>query len=111
MRINYYEFPEGTPASVMIAEGCVGYRESDNRLAHWLDVGEAFTAEELDGFTVEDRRLSAIKVSKAKQLLKLYGGKAWTAHSERGGGMFDVTPIIVGSNRKAAYGCTYSRHL
>ena len=37
-------------------------------------------------------------VSFAKKLLKKYGGKAYTQHIDRDGGVFEVTPVELGKN-------------
>lgn len=49
-----------------------------------------------------------ISVTHAKQLLRERGGKAWTEHCERDGGVFEVTPIKLGGNNSRF---KYNRHL
>ena len=101
MRLNYYTFPDNAPARVMVDEGCTGYLP-DGRIVHWWDIEAA----EIDWENVEvtDRTIEGVKVSKAKNLLKLYGGMAWTEHCERDGGCFEVTEITIkGNNSRFKY--------
>lgn len=52
----------------------------------------------------EDKDYDVVSVSLAKKLLKEKGGKAWTEHYERDGGLFEVTHIALkGNNSKFAY--------
>ena len=37
-------------------------------------------------------------ITVAKNLLKEFGGSAWTEHCERNGGCFGITPIELGKN-------------
>lgn len=49
-----------------------------------------------------------VSVSYAKKMLKEKGGRAWTEHYERDGGLFEVTKIeLKGNNTKFKY----NRHL
>lgn len=100
MRLNYYRFPEDVPVAVMVAEGCEGIREDGRRVRWWQ-------AEEIDDWTgirVEDRVLGGITVSAAKNLIKQYGGSAWTQHIDRDGGCFEVTEIHpAGNNSRFRY--------
>ena len=74
MRLSYYRFPEGAPVEI-INEHC--------------DPGEDTTS---------------CSVSWAKQMLKKYGGSAWTEHIDRDGGCFEVTEIkIKGINSRFKY--------
>lgn len=100
VRLNYYLFPEDTPVSAMVAEGCEGIRE-DGRKIHWW---QAEAISDWSGIKVEDRSLGGITVSAAKKLLKQYGGSAWTEHCERDGGCFEVTEIkLQGNNSRFKY--------
>lgn len=104
MRLNYYEFPADAPVSEMIAAGCEGIRE-DGRTVHW------WQTEEITDWTdirVAGRVLEGIKISKAKNLLKQFGGAAWTEHCERDGGCFEVTEIKISGNNSRF---RYNRHL
>lgn len=98
MRLNYYEFPE-----TMSVWDCYcaqvpederepmpeGYEPTDEDRAHWC-------------------QMEGISVTTAKKMLKQYGGKAYTLHMERDGGVFETTPIqLKGNNSKFKY----NRHL
>lgn len=80
MRLHYYRFPEGTPASVLSQYDC----------------------------SPDDDVISGCSVSYAKQMLKLYGGSAWTEHIDRDGGCFEVTEIRLGENNSRF---KYNHHL
>ncbi|MBQ8109351.1 MAG: hypothetical protein IJ124_04195 [Clostridia bacterium] len=100
MRLNYYRFPDDAPVAVMVAEGCEGIRE-DGRLVRWWQAEEIT---DWTGIKVEDKTLGGIKISAAKNLLKQYGGSAWTEHIERDGGCFEVTEITLkGNNSRFKY--------
>ena len=49
-----------------------------------------------------------VKISTAKQLHKAQGGKAWTEHYDRDGGLFETTPIRLAANNSAHH---YNVHL
>ena len=60
--------------------------------------------------TVEDAEdiLSGITIMAAKNLLRQFGGAAWTCHCERDGGCFETTEIkLTGNNSRHKY----NRHL
>lgn len=106
-RINYYEFPETVPAHTRYLNGagllvshchlekpsCLGCKEAD----HWSECTHLIC-------DVAEFEIQGIKVSAAKKLLKEYGGKAYTLHCERDGGVFEVTDITLqGNNSKFKY--------
>ena len=75
MRLNYYQFPEGTPESVLIENECD-----------------------------HDDNIISCSITYAKKMLKQYGGTAWTEHLERDGGCFEVTEIkLTGNNSRFIY--------
>lgn len=47
-------------------------------------------------------------VNNVKQLLKTFGGSGWTEHSDRSGGVFEATEIILKGNNSTHH---YNRHL
>ncbi len=55
-----------------------------------------------------DDTLGGISITRAKQLLRRYGGSAWTEHCERDGGVFEVSEITLTGNNSQF---TYNRHL
>ena len=100
MRITYYRFPDDTPVNVMVTEGCDGYREDGRAVHYW----QAEEIKDWAGIKVEDRTLEGIKISAAKELLRKYGGYAWTEHIDRDGGCFEVTEIkLTGNNSRFKY--------
>ena len=51
-----------------------------------------------------DFYLEGITIRRAKNLLKTFGGSAWTEHCERDGGVFEVTEILLtGNNSRFRY--------
>lgn len=102
MRLNYYRFPEGTPESVLLENGC----------GVVLKNGEMIYPDSIP----EDKRplvdhvddVISCCVSFAKKMLRRYGGAAWTEHIDRDGGCFEVTKIkLQGNNSRFKY----NRHL
>lgn len=102
MRLSYYRFPDGTPESVLLENGC----------------GVVLTNGEMiypDSIPEEKRSLVdciehtvSCSVSFAKQMMKKYGGAGWTEHIDRDGGCFEVTEIrLQGNNSRFKY----NRHL
>lgn len=48
--------------------------------------------------------VDGISVTSAKELLRKYGGSAWTEHYERDGTLFEVTEIhLTGNNSRFKY--------
>ena len=76
MRLNYYEFPEGTASEILKENDC----------------------------SSDDRVLGGVSITTAKKLLKEHGGAAWTEHCDRDGTCFEVTPItLTGNNSRFKY--------
>lgn len=123
MRLNYYEFPEGTDDNILKeyceVENCIfsykGEKKTGMELFYILteedgmEPGNAIDyMEEIPHKVIYERKVSGISVTTAKQLLKQYGGIAYTYHCERDGTVFDVTPIkLKGNNSRFKY----SHHL
>ena len=56
----------------------------------------------------DDSEAEPMSITAAKKLLKKQGGKAWTEHYDRDGGLFEVTGVeLTGNNSKFKY----NRHL
>ncbi len=90
MRLHYYEFPE-----TMTNEDCykaLGYAKEGSPYHKNMDY----------------RHLEGISITTAKLLLKKFGGKAWTEHCERDGGVFEVSEIKLKSNNSRF---KYNHHL
>lgn len=117
-RLHYYQFPENMDAHARFKVGasningyCPMYpeREScggcpnnpDNIRRAWA---------ECEGWlcTESETELSGISITYAKQLLKEYGGHAYTRHIDRDGGCFEITPIELKKNNSRH---KYNRHL
>lgn len=76
MRLHYYRFPENVGPEVMREHGC--------------DEG--------------DDTIGGISITYAKELLKEFGGIAWTDHIERDGSVFETTEIrLAGNNSRFKY--------
>ena len=74
MRLSFYRFP-GTASPEIVEQYCE--RSEDT---------------------------TCCSVSWAKQMLKQYGGSAWTEHIDRDGGCFEVTEIkLKGNNSRFKY--------
>ena len=98
MRISYYRFPDGTPESVLLANGC-GVVLNDGREIYPESIPE-------DKRPLMDHinHTVSCKVSWAKAMMKQHGGSGWTEHIERDGGCFEVTPItLTGNNSRFKY--------
>lgn len=102
MRRTYYQFPEGTPENTLLGNGC----------GVFLISGE----EIFPGSIPDDKRhlvshigrVIPCSITHAKELLKAYGGAAWTEHFERDGGLFEVSEVKLGKNNSRF---KYNRHL
>ncbi len=99
MRANYYRFPEGTPESVLLANGCAVMLKNGEEI--YPDMISEDKRELVD--YIEDT-IYVGTVTRAKELLKLHGGSAYTEHYERDGGLFEVTEIkLKGNNSRYKY--------
>lgn len=103
MRLNYYRFPEGTPESVLLSEGCA-VRLKDGSEIYVKSIPEDMR--ELVAY-IKDT-IYAGSVTNAKRLLKKYGGAAWTEHIDRDGCLFEVSEIALKGNNSRF---KYNRHL
>ena len=119
MRLNYYQFPEGVDAQTRFQNGAEAVGGDPSRAGSECGQGrESCRGCEIhDGFwgdcphfIVNDAEdtLGGIKITAAKNLLRQFGGRAWTSHIDRDGGVFETTPIrLAGNNSKHKY----NRHL
>ena len=120
-RLHYYEFPEGVPADVREANGAdgIGYScAAEPERYEKLD-SPSEGCPRRDGFRgcvdcskikcVEAGHVAGgISITRAKRLLKEFGGHAYTQHIDRDGGCFEVTPIKLGKNNSRH---KYNAHL
>jgi len=113
MRLHYYRFPDTVDAQTRFQNGadaigggeCTLGRESCRDCPEHEDDWQTCPR-----FLVADAEdtISGIKISTAKNLLRQFGGSAWTNHIERDGGVFETTEIrLAGNNSRHKY----NRHL
>lgn len=113
MRLNYYRFPESIDAHTRYTNGATNidgdcYKGFETCRACPFNNGEGWR--ECEYFICNDSEdtLSGISVMAAKNLLKQFGGSAWTCHIDRDGGCFETTEIkLAGNNSRHKY----NRHL
>lgn len=79
MRLTYYCFEEDTPLEVLKEHDCS-----------------------------PDDNVISCSVSFAKQMMRKYGGSAWTEHIDRDGSCFEVTEIKLAENNSRF---KYNHHL
>lgn len=103
MRIHYYRFPKNTPEEDRLREGCAVILKDGSEI-HVESIPE-------DKRPLVDRvddLIGGISITHAKQLLRRYGGSAFTEHCERDGGVFEVTEISLRGNNSHF---KYNHHL
>ena len=75
MRLTYYRFPDNTPLEILTQSGCS-----------------------------PDDLVVPCSVSFAKQMMRQFGGCAWTEHIDRDGSCFEVTEVkLAGNNSRFKY--------
>lgn len=103
MRLNYYQFPEGTPENILLENRCGVILKTGNEI-----YPSSIPDDKRHLVDFIDRTIGGCSVTYAKKMLKQYGGTAWTEHLERDGGCFEVTEIkLTGNNSRF----TYNHHL
>ena len=120
-RFHYYEFPESVPANERAANGAYALTNfctaAPERYATWNNPSKDCPYK--DGFrgcfdcsklecTEAEYVVHGISVTRAKKLLKIFGGHAYTRHVDRDGCCFEVTQIALGKNNSRH---KYNRHL
>lgn len=112
MRINYYRFPESVDPHTRFINGAAfetGECETGRTTCRGCTVGAGAWAEcEHFRCTVAETVILGCSITTAKQLLKKFGGVAWTEHCERDGSVFEVTSIELGKNNSRF---KYNHHL
>lgn len=99
MRLHYYRFPESSDPMVRFREGCAVILKSGNAIHP-----ETIPDDKWPLVDCIDDVLSGVSITRAKKLLRQYGGTAWTAHCDRSGGVFEVTEIqLTGNNSRFKY--------
>ena len=121
MRLHYYRFPDSISADIRASKGaevientCSANPERWNSFDKpYIDCPDRDGSDGcrdcsyLKNIEVEDY-ISGISVTYAKQLLKEFGGAAWTSHIDRDGGVFETTSIELKKNNSQH---KYNRHL
>lgn len=109
MRINYYEFPENIDAHTRWQNGACrisGYctlGKSCRDCEHgWYDECGFYKC------TKAENLVEGCSIKNAKNLLKQFGGCAWTDHCDRDGSVFETTSIMLTGNNSQF---KYNHHL
>ena len=121
MRLNYYEFPDHIDKMTRyrngaedMNEGGECYKDTDCRYiddnGNLVSCEHHIDYEECEHYIPNEvgYQVSGISVTRAKKLMKEFGGTAWTHHMERDGGVFDTTEITLKGNNSRF---KYNRHL
>jgi len=103
MRLHYYRFPETVDPQTRVGEGCGVILKTGSEI-----YPDTIPEDKWPLIDTVDDTLGGISVTRAKQLLRKYGGSAWTEHCERDGGCFEVTEITLAGNNSRFQ---YNRHL
>lgn len=99
MRLHYYRFPAQTDPMDRFKEGCPVILRSGSEIYPESIPDDKWPLIDHIGDT-----LCGISIAHAKQMLRKYGGSAWTEHCERDGGVFEVTEIeLTGNNSRFRY--------
>lgn len=99
MRLHYYKFPEDSDQMVRFSEGCAVILKSGSEIYPQSIPEDKWPLIDHIGFS-----LGGISITRAKKLLKTYGGIAWTEHCDRSGGVFETTEIkLTGNNSRFKY--------
>ena len=98
MRITYYRFPDDTPEEVLLEHGCmITTINGDEVYARHIPEEKRQEVDYID-HTIQ------CSITKAKKLMKQYGGSGYTQHIDRDGGLFEVTEITLkGNNSRFKY--------
>ncbi len=99
MRLNFYQFPEDSDQMDRFKEGCPVILKTGSEI-----YPDSIPADKWPLIDHIGYGLCGVSITHAKQLLKKYGGHAWTEHCERDGGVFEVTEIkLTGNNSRFKY--------
>ena len=80
MRRSFYRFPEDSDQMVRFKEGCAAILKDGREIYPESIPEERWAQIECIGDVVD-----GVSVTRAKELLRKYGGSAWTEHYERDG--------------------------
>ncbi len=99
MRLHYYRFPEDSDQMIRFEEGCAVILKDGSSI-----YPSTIPEDKWPLIECIDDTLSGISITHAKQLLKKFGGSAWTEHCDRDGGVFEVSEItLTGNNSRFKY--------
>lgn len=99
MRLHYYVFSKDSDQMDRFKEGCAVILKSGD-----VNYPDSIPDDKWPLVDHIDYILNGITISRAKKLLRTYGGSAWTEHCERDGGVFEVTEIqLSGNNSRFKY--------
>ena len=99
MRRSFYRFPEDSDQVVRFKEGCAVILKDGMEIYPESIPEERWAQIECIGDVVD-----GVSVTRVKELLRKYGGSAWTEHYERDGTLFEVTEIhLTGNNSRFKY--------
>ena len=99
MRLHYYRFPGEVDQMKRFEEGCSVILKSGGEI-----YPDSIPEDKWPLIDRIDNTLGGISITHAKQLLRKYGGSAWTEHIDRSGSVFDVTEIqLKGNNSRFKY--------
>jgi hypothetical protein len=112
MRLNYYQFPEGVTDNTRAQNGAEALENTcEIDVERWTALDNPHIgcpAKDGDYGCVGCSHLKCVKagetvdgisVTRAKELLRTFGGEAWTCHIDRDGDCFEVTPILLNMGR------------
>ena len=102
MRITYYTFPDNTPEEVLLENGCRILLKDGSEIH-----SDSIPEDKRDSVLEIDHTINC-SVSKAKQLMKKYGGAGITEHIDRDGCLFETTPVKLNGNNSRH---KYNHHL
>ena len=99
MRRNFYRFPEDSDKMDRFKEGCAVILKSGSEI-----YPESIPEDRWEQIKCIGDVVDGVSVTRAKELLRKYGGSAWTEHYERDGTLFEVTEIhLTGNNSRFKY--------
>ena len=103
MRLTYYRFPEDSDQMIRFQEGCAVILKTGSEIHP-----ETIPEDKWPLIDCISDILGPVSITRAKQLLRKYGGSAWTEHYERDGSLFEVSAISLSGNNSHF---KYNRHL
>lgn len=98
MRLSYYRFPDGTPESVLLENGCgIILKDGSKVYANSIPEDKRPLVDHIDDTVL-------CSISWAKKMIKESGGSGFTEHYERDGSLFEVSEIkLSGNNSRFKY--------